>query len=322
MDTNKLAKQCNISASAVYKALYHKRGVDAKTREKVFAVASPDAIPKATAGAKPSVGIVLPAKPSYYWDAVYHGIQSVLPSSIDAHFAFFSSLGSGHEGVHAVDYIKDLDLAIIAPASAPSVQAKIAALAAEKPIVYVSDGLPTPQIATICSNHYDDGLQLGRAYTSVFPDKKRILALHVHNGLGAQLRTNGFIRAISDSGAEIIGNIELEDISAPSASVIARAIKAQYLGKFDCLYCATGVTHYVCLALQKLKLSEDIVCIGYENPKANAQYIENGRIRLLSVSNAFEMGRSAARTALDALTLGKKPENETIYIPSTIFENK
>ncbi len=321
MDTNKLAKQCDISASAVYKALYHKRGVDAKTREKVFAAAPPDALPRAAAGEKPSVGIVLPAKPSYYWDSVYRGIKEELNASVDAHFAFFSSLGSGHEGVHAIDYVRDLDLIIVAPASAPSVQAKIAALAAEKPIVYVSDGLPTPQIATICGNHYDDGFQLGLTFSSVFPQKKRILVLHVHNGLGAQLRTNGFIRAISENGAEIVGNIELEDISAPSASVIARAIKAQYLGKFDCLYCATGVTHYVCLALQKLKLSDDIVCIGYENPKANAEYIENGRIRLLSVSNAYEMGCRAARTALDALLLGKKPESATIYIPSTIFEN-
>ena len=52
------------------------------------------------------------------------------------------------------------------------------------------------------------------------------------------------------------------------------------------------------------------------------EYIENGRIRLLSVSNAFEMGRTAAHAALDTLLLKKRPENETIYIPSTIFENK
>jgi len=322
MDTNKVAKKCNISVSAVYKALYHKRGVDAKTREKVFAAVNADTIPRATAGKKPSVGIVLPTKPTYYWDAVYHGIKSEIPPEVDAHFAFFSSLGSGHEGVHAIDYVRDLDMCIIAPAYAPSVQAKIAALAMEKPIVYVSDGLPTPHLATICANHYEDGLRLGQAFATVFPDRRRILAIHVHNGLGAQMRTNGFVRGVTDAGKSIVGNIELEDISAPLASVIARAIKADYIGKFDCLYAATGVTHYVCLALQKLKLSDDIICIGYENPKANAPYIENGRIRLLSISNAFEMGRNAARTALDALLNGKVPQEKTIYISSTIFENK
>ncbi len=322
MNTNELARKCNISVSAVYKSLYHKRGVDAKTREKVFAAADADSLPRAAAGGKPSVGIVLPTKPGYYWDAVYRGIQSEVPPEISAHFAFFSSLGSGHEGVHAIDFVQDLDMCIIAPASGPAVQAKIAALAVEKPIVYVSEGLPTPHIATVCGNHYNDGYRLGTAFTSVFPDKKRILALHVHNGLGAQMRTNGFTRAISESGASIIGNIELEDISAPLASVIARAIKAKYEREFDCLYCATGVTNYVCLALQKLKLADDVICIGYENPRANAQYIENGLIRLLSVSNAFEMGRTAARIAFSALLCGKLPAEKTVYIPSTIFKNK
>ncbi len=320
MNTNELAKKCNISVSAAYKALYHKRGVDAKTRERVFAVA--DSVPVAAAGAKPSVGIVLPAKPTYYWDAVYRGIKSELPPEIDAHFAFFSSLGSGNEGVHAIDYVQNLDLCIIAPASAPAVQAKIAALAMEKPIVYVSEGLPTPHVATVCANHFDDGYRLGAAFASVFPEKKRILALHIHNGLGAQMRTNGFVRAISEAGASIIGNIELEDISSPLASVIARAIKADYVGKFDCLYCATGVTNYVCLALQKLKLTDDVICIGYENPQANAEYIENGLIRLLSVSNAFEMGQAASRVAAAALLHGEQPAEKTICIPSTIFENK
>ncbi len=322
MNTNELAAKCNISVSAVYKALHHKKGVDAKTREKVFAAADPDMLPTASAGGKPSVGIVLPTKPGYYWDAVCRGIQSEIHRDISAHFAFFSSLGSAHDGIHAVDYVRELDMAIIAPASTPSVQAKIAALAEKKPVVYVSEGLPTPHLATVCGNHYDDGYGLGTAFTTVFPDKKRILALHVHNGLGAQMRTNGFIRAIENSGTSIIGNIELEDISAPLASVIARAIKAKYEGKFDCLYCATGVTNYVCLALQKLKLTDKVICIGYENPRANAQYIENGLIRLLSVSNAFEMGRSAARIAVDALLYGKQPAEKTIYIPSTIFENK
>ncbi|MBE7024972.1 MAG: hypothetical protein E7408_02820 [Ruminococcaceae bacterium] len=320
MNTNELARKCNISVSAAYKALYHKRGVDAKTREKVFAAA--DTVPVATAGGKPSVGVVLPARPGYYWDAVYRGIKSEIPSSAEAHFAFFSSLGSGSEGLHAIDFVQNLDLCIVAPASAPVVQARVAALAMKKPLVYVNEGLPTPHVATVCGNHYNDGYRLGVAYNSVFPDKKRILALHVHNGLGAQMRTNGFIDAISEGGASIIGNISLEDISAPLASVIARKIKADYMEEFDCLYCATGVTNYVCLALQKLKLLNEVICIGYENPLGNAAYIENRLIRLLSVSNPFEMGRTAARVAVSFLLHGKEPKEKTIYIPSTIFENK
>ncbi|MBE7063350.1 MAG: LacI family DNA-binding transcriptional regulator [Clostridia bacterium] len=320
MNTNELAKKCNISVSAVYKALYHKRGVDAKTREKVFAAA--DTVPIAMAGGKPSVGVVLPARPTYYWDALYQGIQSELPAEIDVHFAFFPSLGSGNVSGHAIDYVQNLDLCIIAPSFAPAVQAKIAALAMEKPIIYVSEGLPTPHLAAVCGNHFDDGYRLGTALTSVFPEKKRILALHVHNGLGAQMRTNGFVRAVSKAGATIVGNIELEDISAPLASVIARAIKADYIGRFDCLYCATGVTHYTCLALHKLKLTDDIICIGYENPRANSAYIESGRIRLLSVSNAFEMGRTAAKIATAKLLRNVDPPEETVYIPSKIFENK
>lgn len=321
MNTQELAKKCNISISAVYKSLYHKKGVDAKTRETVFA-ALDEKPPKAIPTEKPSVGIVLPAKPSYYWDAIYEGIKKELKSGIDAHFAFFSSLGSGHEGIHAIEYIHDLDLCIIAPSVAPSVQARIAALAAKKPVIFVSEGLPLPQIATVCNNHYDDGYRLGTAFTEAFPEKKRILALHVHNGLGAQIRTNGFIKGISESNASIVGNIAFDDISSPLASRIARAIKAQFASDFDALYCATGITPYVALALQKLRLPKEIICVGYENPKSNAEYIESGQIGMLSVSNARKMGQVACRIACDYLLSGKKPPKETIYIPSEIIKNK
>lgn len=321
MNTQELSQKCNISISAVYKSLYHKKGVDAQTRETVFAALDAPP-PKAIRGNKPSVGIVLPAKPSYYWDALYRGIKQELSSAVDAHFAFFSSLGSGHEGVHSIEYVKDLDLCIIAPSVASSVQARIAALAEEKPIIFVSEGLPLPQICTVCDNHYDDGYRLGTAFTAAFPDKKRILALHVHNGLGAQIRTNGFAKGISEGDASIIGNIEFDDISAPLASHIARAIKAQYAGKFDTLYCATGVTPYVGLAFQKLRFTNEILCVGYENPKGNAMYIENGQIGMLSVSNAYKMGQTACRIACDYLLHGKYPTEKTIYIPSEIFLNK
>ena len=321
MNTHELAKKCNKSISAVYKSLYHKKGVDAKTRETVFAALDAPP-PKAQPGKKPSVGIVLPAKPSYYWDALCKGIENELQSGIDAHFVFFSSLGSGHEGVHAIEYVQDLDLCIIAPSVAPSVQARIAALAAEKPILFVSEGLPLPQLATVCNNHYDDGYRLGTAFTEAYPDRKRILTLHVHNGLGAQVITNGFTKAISESGASIIGNIAFDDISAPLASRIARAVKAQYAGKFDVLYCATGITPYVGLALQKLRITDEIICVGYENPKSNAIYIEKGQIGMLSVSNAFKMGQVACRIACDYLLSGRKPSEKTVYIPSEIIKNK
>ncbi len=321
MNTHEIAKKCKISISAVYKSLYHKKGVDAKTRETVFAALDSPA-PKAQPSGKPSLGIVLPAKPTYYWDALCKGIESALRPGIDAHFAFFSSLGSGHEGVHAIEYVQNLDLCIIAPSVAPSVQARIAALAADKPIIFVSEGLPLPQIATVCNNHHDDGYRLGTAFTEAFPDRKRLLALHVHNGLGAQIRTNGFIKGISEGGASIVGNITLDDISAPLASRIARAIQAEYAGKFDTLYCATGITPYVGLALQKLRFTNKIICVGYENPKNNAEYIKNGQIGMLSVSNAFKMGQVACRTACDYLLSSKKPTEETIYIPSEIFKNR
>lgn len=321
MDINKISTKLNISPSTVRKALQHKRSVDSNTRELVFAELG-DSAPRAKSGDKPSVGIVLPSNPFYYWDLVYHGIKSALSDSVDAHFAFFSSLGSGHEGVHAINFVSDLDLCIIAPSVAPAVQAKIAELSVDKPIIYVNDGLATPQIATVCGNYYDDGLMLGKAYSGFFPDHSRILTLHVHNGLGSQMRTNGFKKAVLDSGCEIVGNIELEDITSSFASVIARRIHSEFFGKFDCLYCATGATSHAALALSKLKLPGDVFCIGYENPDANSPFVKKGIIRLLSTRNAYQLGNCAGEIALNYLTCGKKPAVPTVYVPSEIFVNK
>ena len=321
MDINKISAKLNISPSTVRKALQHKRSVDSKTRELVFAELG-DMAPRAIPGDKPSVGIVLPSNPFYYWDPVYHGIKSALSDSVDAHFAFFSSLGSGHEGVHAVNFVSDLDLCVIAPSVAPAVQAKIAELSADKPIIYVNDGLATPQIATVCGNYYDDGLILGKAYTGFFPKHIRILTLHVHNGLGSQMRTNGFKKAVLDAGCEIVGNIELDDITSSFASVIARRIHSDFFGKFDCLYCATGATSHAALALSKLRLPGDVFCIGYENPAANSPFVKKGVIRLLSIRSAYQLGSCAGGLALQFLLDGIAPDKKTIYVPSEIFVNK
>ncbi|MBE7010751.1 MAG: hypothetical protein E7418_04585 [Ruminococcaceae bacterium] len=321
MDVNKIAKKFNISPSTVRKALLHERGVSPQTREMLFAAVGDEA-PYAKAGAKPSVGIVLPTNPSYYWGVVYDGIKQALPREIDAHFAFFSSLGSGREGIYALDYIRQLDLCIVVPSIAPAVQAKIAALSAERPIVYVSDGLDTPRLATVHMDYYDDGFRLGKAYVQRFPDRKRILTLHVHNGLGSQMRTNGFKKAVTDAGCTIVGNIELEDITSPFASVIARHIHSKYLNGFDCLYCGTGATAYASLALSKLKTKNDVFCIGYENPKSNEPYIKNGMIRLLSVHNAFSLGEKAGEIAKEYLLNQTVPESKEAFIPSEIFINE
>ena len=316
-----ISAKLNISPSTVRKALQHKRSVDSHTRELVFAELGESA-PRAKRGSKPSVGVVLPSNPFYYWDQIYHGVKSALSDRVDVHFAFFSSLGSGHEGVHAINFVSDLDLCIIAPSVAPSVQAKIAELSAEKPIIYVNDGLATPQIATVCGNYYDDGVRLGKAYAEFFPDRKRILTLHVHNGLGSQMRTNGFKKEVSDAGCEIVGNIELDDITSSFASVIARTIHSEFFGKFDCLYCATGATAHAALALSKLKLPGDAFCIGYENPIANQPFVEKEVIRLLSTGNAYQLGNSAGEIALNYLKFGEKPADASVYVPSEIWLNK
>ena len=320
MDIKRISEKLNISSSTVRKALGHKRGVEAHVREQIFYELGKNA-PCAKPGDKPSIGVVLPANPHFFWDDVYRGIKSAIPDSFDVHFAFFSSLGSGHEGVYAIDFVRNLDVCIIAPSVAPAVQAKIAELSAEKPIVYVNDVLATPQVATVCGNYYDDGLMLGKAYAEVFPDRRRLLSLHVHNGLGSQMRTNGFKKAISDAGCEIIGSIEFDEVTSSFASVIARQLHSGFDDKFDCLYCATGATPHAALALNKLKSDKDIFCIGYENPKSNAPYIENGTVRLLSIRNAFKMGQVAGQTAVD-FAGGLLPQNKTIHVPSEIFINQ
>lgn len=323
MNIKRIAEQCNISLSAAYKAIHHKKGVDARTRQRVLAAAlTMGIVPRAKVGRKPTVGVVLPCTPSYYWDALCHGLESSVPNALDAHFAFFSSMGVGRESISAIDYMENMDALIIAPPTMAEVKARIAVLAAEKPVICVSEGLDAPHLATIGGDYFKDGMRLGRALLQYQPNRKRILALHVHNGLGAQLRSAGFAKALEGSGVSIVDSITLEAISSPFASVIARSIKAKGIGSFDCLYCGTGVTPYASLALCKLGLCQDVICIGYENPPGNATYLNSGLIRLLSISDAYEMGRCAMQLAGDWLLEKKSPASPNIYVPSKIFVNQ
>ena len=321
MDMIKIAKELNISPSAVRKALFHEKNVSAKTRELVFAHvgAQKPCVPSAE---KPSVGVVLPASPGYYWDAVFQGVKQSLSDALNVHFAFYSSMGSGHEGTYALDYIQNLDLLIVAPSISEEVQKKIIALSGKMPVVYVADGLQTPQLATVCVDYFDEGFRFGKAYAKEFPDRKRILLVHVYNSVGSRTRTEGFKKAVLDAGCTISGDIEMGMLSSPAASVLARKIHASYKDGFDCLYCGTGATSHVALALSKLKLKEDVFCVGYENPKANVPYIENGIIRLLSVHNAALLGATAGRIAEDYLLRQKMPDVKKIYQPAEIYVNR
>jgi len=321
MDINKIAKELNISPSAVRKALFHERNVSAKTRELVFSHVG-EQKPCRPAAEKPSVGVVLPASPGYYWDAVFKGVREAFSDALDVYFAFYSSMGSGHEGVYALDYIQNLDLLIVAPSISLEVQKKIAALSGKMPIVYVGDGLQTPRLATVCVDYFDEGFRLGEAYAKQFPDKSRILLVHVYNSEGSRMRTNGFKKAVLEAGCTISGYIELGTLSSPVASMLARKIHASYQNGFDCLYCGTGATAQVALALSKLKLKEDVFCVGYENPKANLPHIQNGMIRLLSVHNAALLGETAGRIAEDYLLHNNVPDSKKIYLPAEIYLNQ
>ncbi len=321
MDINKIAKELNISPSAVRKALFHEKNVSAKTRELVFSHVGEQKPCMPTAG-KPSVGVVLPASPKYYWDAVFKGVCDALSDSLDVHFAFYSSMGSGHEGIYALDYVRELDLLIVAPSIAQEVQEKIVALSCNVPVVYVGDGLKTAQLATVCVDYFDEGFRLGEAYVQQFPEKRRILLVHVYNSVGSRMRTDGFKKAVTDAGCTISGYIELGTLSSPVASMLARKIHASFKDGFDCLYCGTGATAHVALALSKLKLKEDVFCVGYENPKANTPHIESGMIRLLSVHNAALLGETAGQIAEDYLLYKKEPESKKIYLPAEIYVNQ
>ena len=165
------------------------------------------------------------------------------------------------------------------------------------------------------SDNRQDGINLGAAFRDAYPDRNRLLVLDVAQ---SSARTEAFLSVCQDM--IVVQRIELPLLqSYYGSSYLARRIAAEVTEPFDSVYCSTGILPSVCLALDKLKIDPNVICIGYENPPSNAVFWQNGRIGLTLCQDIAAQSKACADAVAKLYFDRYFPDRKYNYLDSHIL---
>ena len=136
-------------------------------------------------------------------------------------------------------------------------------------------------------------------------------------------RDDGFYKETASLVPHVkwVGDVQTDQLPVSVFSAqLARILHEQYNGLFQSVYVSQGHLPQVCLALNKLKLSERIAVFGYENPKQNNAYIKNGMIAAYIEQDTYRQGSCCIYAAYAYLTKGMLPDNRRLYVPSHLYQ--
>lgn len=328
-----ISRQTNVSKSTVSKALNNCGGVDPQTKEAILKTARElqyTPIQKIRMGIKKTdwtIGVVIPANPQYFWGDVIEGIKNgaLQYPDIQVVFSLFSNLLSEQDTLYCLEYMQDLhvDLLIVTPPASSIIHRKLDEIALTTPIVCLSETAEIPFIFYVGANFYQDGVLLARASAQILQKHANILHInHVSLPMVKQ-RDDGFYKETASLVPHVkwVGDVQTDQLPVSVFSAqLARILHEQYNGLFQSVYVSQGHLPQVCLALNKLKLSERIAVFGYENPKQNNAYIKNGMIAAYIEQDTYRQGSCCIDAAYAYLTKGMLPDNRRLYVPSHLYQ--
>ena len=315
----KLAEQTGRNKSTISRALNHCGGVDAQTAAEIRRLAKEQGYTtRQTGRAAPFCGVVLPENPAYYWGEAQRQLYAVLrDGKVPFRAALYPRLTDQEDFFSALETMMARSpkvLVVSAPAQ-PEVEQKLRDIAQRIPVFLLSERMEGINLVYFGSDPERDGALLGQTFREAYPDRKRLLILDsVQDGA----RTNAFLGECF--GVQIAGRIHLPIWRPNDAAILARRIASDVKEPFDCVYCSTGSLPSACLALDKLKTSTEIVCIGYENPPGNARFIASGRIGLVLCQDITGQSKQCAQALVTLYRQRCFPEGKYHYIPSRILD--
>lgn len=313
-----IARQLGVSKTTVSCALNYQGGVTAETAEAIRRAAKEMGYDLPRKGQASFCGIVLPSKPRYFWSAARQSLYQTLEHSgvpyqsamypfitLDDLAPFFSALDAVVKMLPSV-------LVVSAPNCA-EVKERLQGISVRIPIFLLSEDMDENKFFYFGNDAQQDSIALAEAFQTTFPDKKRMLIVDKEQ---YHLQTSAFLSACPE--LHVVHRLELPDWHYSSSAILARRIAQEVPQPFDCVYCGTGALPKVCLALDKLKISSDVVCIGYENPPGNARFLESGRIGLTLCQDIAAQSERCAKAVIELKEKRCFPNQKYNYVDSRV----
>ena len=313
-----IARQLGMSISTVSCALNYQGGVTFETAETIRRAAREMGYNLPRQGQAPFCGIVLPNKPKYFWDAACQSLCEVLKrgdvpyQAVMYPFINPEDLAPFFSGLDTVVKMLPSVLVVSAPNCA-EVKERLQEISVHIPIFLLSEDMDDNRFFYFGNDAQQDSIALAEAFQMTFPDKKRMLVMDMEQYV---LRTSTFLSACPE--LHVVHRLNLPDWHYSVSAILARRIASEVTEPFDCVYCGTGALPVVCLALDKLKVSSDVICIGYENPPGNAKFLENGRIGVTLCQDIAAQSELCAKAVIELKEKGRLPNQQYNYVESQV----
>ena len=304
------------SVSTVSKALRGCGGVDAETRERIFCAAA-SVRSQAYEAKKTDVFVILPEKPTYFWNRVGGVLkQSSLPITLK----IFSGIQKGKDEFVVASYIEEAASSgaralILSAHLNEALQSRVAELAKTMLVIQLCEYTPIPNTFFVGSDGAHDGDRLAKQLPCKTDRPINVGVLTGALSDASARRVDGFLAALPSAAQVFL--IEKPTAIELCSSHLARAIDA--LGvPLDYLFCFDGITTAACDALYKLREKMQTRLLGFEYPPTAQKHMEAGRILALAVQRLEEQMRAALSMTERYLRTRCYPDSKYQYVPSAL----
>ena len=198
------------------------------------------------------------------------------------------------------------------PPSSEAVRRRLRSIAENRCVIILNEGPSAENTFYVGMNAYEDGFLLACRCAPHLKTHSRILRIRSAEETHRTARRNdGFRDGVMTCAPQTtwVGTITANLESRTAAAEIARELTANYQNQVDCVYADTGILPQVCLALLKARRPE-VICIGYENPKQNAEYFQSGMLAGVVEQDIRQQGRACMEAARAFAVEGRRPSAE------------
>lgn len=316
INLEQISKMTCTSKATVSRALNHCPGVDPCTRVRIqgAARAAGYRMPKKLPA---QAGLILPTLPVYFWDEMRRGVESVfIENGQPCRTALYSSLYGTEELLSCIATVSAdcPKILLIAAPTSERIQKRLAKMAEQMVVFLIGEFLDIKNTFYFGQNACQDGYALARAYFEKRNNRNKILLIETTENRVSTSRTEGFLCYMEEQGFEPVGRINVRKSGRAFAAQLAREL-ASVSQDFNCVYGSDGILSDLCLAIQKLKRTDTVTCIGFEAVPQRYASLVSATV----VQDVYAQGRAAASAAIEYLQKDVLPGTKMNYIASKII---
>lgn len=311
-----ISRELNVSKTTVSKAINDCPGIHACTKTKIMETVSRYGYSVSRPAGK--IAVVLPASPSYFWGNLRKEISArAKKANISCTYYVYQNLydGSGALGCVNQALLSGASVIISALPDTEEIVSTLESTANEKLIILLEQYLDIKNAFFIGENSYQKGYELGKEYIKTHPDYKSVSIIRTTNYKTENLRVDGFLKAINETGEKKVFDITVSTQSKNRASLIARELD-RLNECVQCIFCPSGNSAEAVLAVKKLKAEQRIYCIGFDTNDKMLSNIQTEKLTVLAKQNITEFAKSSFEYAEKFVKDATFPNTKCKYIES------